>query len=366
MIRGAVSRACTAAALVSGAQFALIVGNALVLRRPAPPDLGGRRLAVLVPARDEAGRIGAIVRDVLAQRGVELTLWIGDDGSSDGTADVARAAADGDPRCRVVRLPEPPPGATGKAAACAALADLAFVDGADVFVFVDADVRLDPGVLASLRLGTAALLSAWPAQLAVTALGRLVQPLLAWSWLSTVPLFLPVSRRHPAMAVANGQLLVVDADAYRAVGGHRAVAASPTEDLAIARLLRRAGHTTDVRPAAGASCRMYDDDASLREGYGRWLHQAFGRGGVLVPAIVAATQLTPWLATAAGHRPSLLAAALQVAGRIVARRVEHAPVGFAPPAHPASIVTALGLYIDAHRRRGRRSWKGRPMPASDR
>jgi glycosyltransferase involved in cell wall biosynthesis len=45
--------------------------------------------AVAIPARDEAARIGPVVRGC---RALGLVVWVVDDGSADGTADAARAA----------------------------------------------------------------------------------------------------------------------------------------------------------------------------------------------------------------------------------------------------------------------------------
>ena len=78
--------------------------NLRSLRVPAaePPDVA-EPVSVLVPARDEAHRITPTVRSLLAQRGVpDLEILVLDDGSTDGTADVVRAAAAGDPRLRVL------------------------------------------------------------------------------------------------------------------------------------------------------------------------------------------------------------------------------------------------------------------------
>ncbi|WP_245545771.1 glycosyltransferase family 2 protein, partial [Nocardia higoensis] len=90
-----------------------------------PPSLAVLEpVTVCVPARDEAGTLPDLIGDLRAQVGVpRLRVLILDDGSSDGTAEVARAAAGDDPRITVLRseIP-PPPGWTGKAAACARLA----------------------------------------------------------------------------------------------------------------------------------------------------------------------------------------------------------------------------------------------------
>lgn len=95
--------------------------------RGAPP-LGS--VAVCIPARDEAGTIGAIVTAVahLAARGVVDDLVVIDDGSRDGTGAVAAAAG-----ARVV----PSPGGPGKGQA---LRQAVAVTTTDVLVFLDADV----------------------------------------------------------------------------------------------------------------------------------------------------------------------------------------------------------------------------------
>ena len=57
-----------------------------------PPD--STVVTVVIPARNEAGRIGALVRAVLAQdaRGRVIEVIVVDDDSTDDTVDEARAA----------------------------------------------------------------------------------------------------------------------------------------------------------------------------------------------------------------------------------------------------------------------------------
>src|SRR5690606_20687549 len=99
---------------------------------------------------------------------------------------------------------------------------------------------------------------------------RLVQPLLCWSWATTLPVVLAERGTRPSMAVACGQFLAFDAADYRAIGGHAAVAGSVTEDLDIARALRRHGMRTAVVAAGSmARTRMYRDEAELEAGYTR-------------------------------------------------------------------------------------------------
>ena len=72
-------------------------------------------VTAIVPARDEAATIGATVASLLAQDYPgAFRLVVVDDRSTDGTGDLARAAAAGDPRLMVVQGGARAPGWTGK------------------------------------------------------------------------------------------------------------------------------------------------------------------------------------------------------------------------------------------------------------
>lgn len=376
----------------AGAATALI--NRLTLPRLTPGPAVVEPVVVVVPARDEASRIGDIVSDLRRQRGVaRLQIVIVDDASSDGTAAVARRAAGDDARITVLRTTEaPPPGWTGKAAACARGFDSTAGYGgspvphthpeppAGVVVFVDADVRLEPDAVAAaaalLRSEDAALVSPWPYQVTGSISERLMQPLLFWSWFSVLPI--PVAHRtgQPSMAVACGQFLVFDAASYVAAGGHASVASSPTEDLDLARTLRRAGYRTVVAAAGPlASCRMYAGARPLAGGYTRWLWSAFGSvgGAAAVVAAYTAGYVLPPVAVLAGRGPTrrwgVLGTGAAVASRILARsaerggrpRPEDVVAGFT---QPAAIAGFSGLTIRSvwARRAGRTAWKDRLLP----
>ncbi|WP_240794837.1 glycosyltransferase [Rhodococcus zopfii] len=141
---------------VSGAVLAtlaatLSIGNTLSmprLRRPVTVETT-ERVVVCVPARDEETTLPLLIGDLRAQTYPgELRVIVLDDESHDGTLDAAHRAAGEDSRIVVESntLP-PPPGWTGKAAACRRLADLALADGPAAVTY------LLPAVVAVLGSG---------------------------------------------------------------------------------------------------------------------------------------------------------------------------------------------------------------------
>ncbi|MFT3887990.1 MAG: glycosyltransferase family 2 protein [Arachnia sp.] len=92
-------------------------------------------VTVITPAYNVAAYIGEAMRSVLAQTMPDFTYLIVDDGSTDGTAEVAEAAAAGDPRVRVIRQENQGPSAARNTGVMAATTPfVAFIDGDDRWV----------------------------------------------------------------------------------------------------------------------------------------------------------------------------------------------------------------------------------------
>ena len=327
------------------------VVNARLLRRPGAP--GHSTASLLLPVRDEAGRVEACVRSLLLQGAGEVLVL--DDGSTDGTAGIVN-------RLEGVRLlaGRPlPPGWLGKPHACQQLADAA--DG-DVLVFVDADVVLAPGAVAAtlgvLERTGLDLVCPYPRQEA-PGLTRLVQPLLQWSWLTFLPLRLAERSASGSLSAANGQLLAVTRAAYDRAGGHAAVRTEVVEDLALLRAVKRTGGRGGVVDGTGlATTRMYDDWDGLVAGYTKSLHTT----GVGPPVLLTVLYVLPAVAALRGSRSGRIAVAAGVLGRVVSARRTGGPV-LDSLLHPVSVGALVALTVRSHlaARRGTLTWKGRPL-----
>jgi hypothetical protein len=343
------------------------VVNASLLRRPKI-DKSDEDIAILLPLRNEADRVEPCLTSLLRQTG---QIHVLDDGSTDDTAGLVRKI--GGDRVHLHTGAPLPPGWLGKPHACQQLADLA--PDADVLVFVDADVVLEDAAVASavalMRRAEVTLLSPYPR---IAGAGRLVQPLLQWSWLTFLPLRAMERSPRPSLAAAGGQWLVIDRNGYRKAGGHAAVRDDILEDIGLARAVKRSGGRIALADGSRfATCEMYRSWRELTDGYAKSLWASFGTRSAagIVVVLLLFLYATPPLATAAflatGHvhwsLVTLAAYALGVTGRTV---TAYATGGRPWPdalLHPASIAVFAWLVARSfHRhRRGTLTWRGRPV-----
>jgi hypothetical protein len=346
--------------------------NAALLRRPGPGQTTQDRIAVLLPLRDEATRVGPCLEALLGQRGTpNLDIIALDDGSTDGTADVVRAIA-GD-KVRLLTGAPLPQGWLGKPHACQQLADAA--PEADVLVFIDADVVLTPDAIAgavNLRhQADVTLLSPYPK---IIGAGRLVQPLLQWSWLTFLPLRAMERSPRPSLAAAGGQWLVLDRTGYDRAGGHAAVRTDVLEDIALARAIKRTGGRIALADGSHlAQCRMYSSWRELTDGYTKSLWASFGSpaGAAAVVVLLLLLYVAPPVAALGwviGGQwvPALwsvCAYGIGVGGRVVSARATGGRAWPDALAQPASIVVFAWLVGRSFRlrRQGRLRWRGRPV-----
>lgn len=248
----------------------------------------GPAVSVLIPARNEEGVIEEAIRSVLDQDGVELELIVLDDQSTDRTAGIVAEWQRIDPRLQLRSAPVLPAGWCGKQHACHTLAGIA---RHPVWVFMDADVRLQPGALRRMHRFMAdrevALASGVPRQITGTFLERLLLPLIHFVLLGYLPMPFMRLLKSPAFAAGCGQLFVAKAEAYRLCGGHAGIRQSLHDGLTLPRHFRAAGFRTDLFDATDtATCRMYRSGGEVWRGLGKNAIEGLAHPARIVPMTV--------------------------------------------------------------------------------
>ncbi len=114
----------------------LILYRIHLLQESSPRSGNHPWVSVIIPARNEAKRLPALLSSLSHQSVQPVEVIVVDDHSTDETAAIARRA-----RCRVVKSEPLPPGWTGKNWACHQGAQAA---QGDLYLFLDADITIQP------------------------------------------------------------------------------------------------------------------------------------------------------------------------------------------------------------------------------
>ncbi|CAL9284093.1 glycosyltransferase [Streptomyces erythrogriseus] len=336
-------------------------------------------VCVVVPARDEASVLPASLPSLLAQDYPgRAEIFLVDDGSTDGTGDLARELArrqDG-LALTVVTPGEPPSGWTGKLWAVRHGVELARARDPEYLLLTDADIAHAPDSLrrlvAAARTGGFALVSQM-ARLRVESLWeRLVVPAFVYFFAQLYP-FRRITRPGSRTAAAAGGCVLLRADAAARARIPDAVRHAVIDDVAVARAVKRSGGRVWLGLADGVdSVRPYPRLRDLwrmvsRSAYAQLRHSPLLLVGTVAGLVL--VYLVPPAAVAvgaaAGSVPCALlgaAAWLVMTGTYVPMlRYCRQPLWLAPLL-PVTAFLYLLMTVDSavqHRRGRGAAWKGR-------
>jgi cellulose synthase/poly-beta-1,6-N-acetylglucosamine synthase-like glycosyltransferase len=320
-------------------------------------------VGVLVPMRNEATNVEGLVATLAAQEG-PFHFYLLDDNSEDKTFELLQQFTKADSRFTVIKGAVLKDKWIGKTWALQQLFD---ASSEEILVSIDADVRLTNDAInkAVTALNSAQLdfISPYPRQIAKTFAERLIQPLLQWSWLTTVPLRYAERSGRKSMAVANGQFFVVRRPALTSIGGYQSVKHAVIDDVFLARELVKNGSSgTVINGSDIAKTRMYASWNEIEAGYGKSLSKAFGSiyGAIFVMAFLLATCVTPVILGLAGNAYGWLGFAAIIGTRILSALKSGGRV-LDSVLHPISIVALVYLTIYSYLMRGSIQWKGRTV-----
>ncbi len=332
-------------------------GPVLAPARPAAAPA----VAIIVPARDEAALIGRSIASLLAQDyagAVDVVLV--DDGSSDGTAAVARAL--GDARLRVLDGTPRPPGWAGK---LWAVQQGIAASTAPFLLLTDADIVHAPAHLATLmaqaeRSG-ADLVSEMVALNCTSLAERALIPAFVYFFQLLYP-FARVNAPASRVAAAAGGSVLIRRAALERAGGIAAIRGALIDDVALAAAVKPGGTIWLGHSGLARSVRPYPALRDIWQMVARSAYVQLRYSPVLLAASTLGLTLiflVPPVATLFGHGASrllgLLAWAIMAATFLPTLRRFHRSPLHAPLLPLVALfymAATLGSALDHHRGRG--------------
>jgi len=345
--------------LAAGAMALSRLVRAANVAPPVRPTLTPMQsISVVIPARDEAGRIGPLLDSVVGAPGVREVIVV-DDQSSDDTAAIAQRAG-----ASVVAGTPLPDGWAGKAWALQQGIEAA---GSDWVVTLDADTRPAP------RLPTALVARAVGDRLDfLTVAGRFDCPTAGSRWLHPAMLTTLVYRfgppgiqtSRPDRLLGNGQCATFERRWFLDTGGMELVRGQVVEDVALSRHLASDGWRVGFLDASDLlTVRMFESFGDAWHGWGRSLalpqveprsRQLLDLGLIVLAQVLPA----PRLLFGRGDVLDVALAAVRLGTLAGTRRAYtrvDASYWLSPLADPlAAFAIARGIA-----RRGRQTWRGR-------
>jgi hopene-associated glycosyltransferase HpnB len=227
------------------------------------------RIAVVIPARNEADVVGRAIRSLLQQTGDhKIHIFLVDDASTDGTAQAARAAAIAAGQAQnltIVPGSPLPSGWSGKLWAMQQGIEQAGKTAPDFFLFTDADIEHAPDSLATL----VSIAHAGPYDLASfmvklhcqSVVEKLLIPTFVYFFFKLYPPAWISNPRRSEAGAAGGCILIRPA-ALEKAGGLQAIRQEVIDDCSLAARVKHNGGrlwlgssatTHSVRPYEGFS-----------------------------------------------------------------------------------------------------------------
>lgn len=258
-------------------------------------------VSVLIPARNEDGNIGNILKDLQSQAYTNIEIIVFNDQSDDRTAEIVLEFAKSDKRINLINSEGLPQGWLGKNFACHSLSQSA---KGDYFLFLDADVRTSEGIISNsiafIEKYDLSLVSIFPRQIISTFGEKITVPNMNYILLSLLPLVLVRKLPFPSMAAANGQFMMFNSKIYKSIYPHELMKGNKVEDIEIARFLKKKKfRIACLTGDKTIMCRMYPGFTEAVNGFSKNVTAFFGNSLLL--------SLLFWIITTFGFIPVISA-----------------------------------------------------------
>ena len=343
---------------------------------PVPPPARWPSVAVVVPARNEAAVVGEALASLLTQQYPgRFSVTLVDDHSADGTAEVARDAAQRlakSTSLTVIAAAALPAGWSGKLWALSeGIAAAEAADAPELLLLTDADIVHRPSNLAELVARLEAEQRDMVSQMVLLRCRSLAERFLIPAFVFFFAMLYPFAwsnDRRQRTAAAAGGCILLRRSAYRRIGGFAAMRGALIDDCALAKAVKESGGsiwlglTKETR-----SLRPYPGIGDIRRMVARTAYAQLRYSPALLAATVAGlalVYLAPVALVFAGGEARALALAAWLAMTVAYLpmvRFYELPAFWAPLL-PASALVYLAATLDSARRHWRGTggeWKGR-------
>jgi hopene-associated glycosyltransferase HpnB len=312
--------------LIAAGVLTLFIWVYLVLARggfwrihpAAPPQetLGNTnpvRIAVVIPARNEADVVGRAILSLLQQTGRhKIHIFLVDDASTDGTAQAARAAAMAESQAQnltVVPGSPLPAGWSGKLWAMQQGIEHVPDSVPDFYLFTDADIEHAPdsvSTLASIAQAGPYDMASFMVKLHCQSIAeKLLIPAFVYFFFKLYPPSWVADPRRSEAGAAGGCILICPATLAKA-GGIEAIRQEVIDDCSLAARVKRSGGRLWLGASATTrSIRPYEGFSEIGRMISRSAFSQLRHSSVLLLLSMlgmAATYLLPPALVFAGHR----------------------------------------------------------------
>lgn len=210
-----------------------------VLNLAYPVDIpASPKISIIVPARNEEHNIRRCLESLQKIEYPNIEIIVVNDRSTDRTGEIIAEVAQADERVKLIQGSDLPDGWSGKIYAIHQAVSHAT---SDWFLFIDADVAIyekAPTIALSYCLrNELKMLSVFLKPSLETFWENIIMPVVFGAISFSKPLK-RVNDPDDAAAMASGGFILVNAESYRAIGGHEAIKNSVIEDVHLARLAK--------------------------------------------------------------------------------------------------------------------------------
>ena len=273
--------------------FMICTGNTIYIHKNTKKPLlkNGPKVSVLLPARNEEKNLENCLNNLVSQDYQNYDIFVLDDNSTDRTLEIARwFEKNHSGKVHVIQGKSLPSDWNGKPYAMHQLVQAS--DG-EILLFTDVDTKHKKSsvsfAVTNLLLNDVDMISGYIYEEMETFGEKITVSAMFLLSALVVPLFFNGISKFSFFSNAIGQYIAVKADSFKKSGGYEVVKKVTTEDVFLARNMKKSGFKTlflDIKNQC--SCRMYDGYINSVHGIGKNLFDFLGKSAPVLFLVLSA------------------------------------------------------------------------------